>query len=131
MNCLNCNNKLSKKQIKYCCKSCKQNSWQIKKRSEYKSKTGLSLQSSKGVLRKIVFINELGGMCGSCGYNKNISALEFHHVNPKTKNFNIDARTISNLSMDKIRIELAKCVLICSNCHRELHNPLLNFENLK
>ena len=60
-----------------------------------------------------------GGKCEKCGYNKCEWALDFHHVNPKEKDFNI-AR-YSTLSWEKIRLELDKCIMVCANCHREIH----------
>ena len=62
-----------------------------------------------------------GGKCQNCNYNKCISALEFHHLDSKTKEFNI--ATVRNLN-EKVYKELDKCVLICSNCHREEHEKL-------
>lgn len=60
-----------------------------------------------------------GGKCIYCGYHKCSAALEFHHRDPQGKDF-----TISNCkctSFEKIRCELDKCDLVCSNCHREIH----------
>lgn len=66
-------------------------------------------------------IKLLGGCCSKCGYNKNYTALEFHHI--KDKSFGLDSRKISNTSMDKLLNELKKCILLCSNCHKEHHYP--------
>lgn len=60
-----------------------------------------------------------GGCCSKCGYDKYIGALEFHHLDPKEKDFNIS--TCKTYSFKRIRPELDKCVLLCSNCHREAH----------
>lgn len=61
-----------------------------------------------------------GGECSCCGYNKYYGALEFHHVNPEEKD--ADWGILKKKSWDKITKELDKCVLVCSNCHREIHN---------
>lgn len=129
-NCINCNKKLTGLQKKYCSKRCKNLWYQKKIRKEFKEKTGVSLQSKKGIKIKLLIINELGGCCSKCGYKKNISALEFHHVNSYDKKFNVDLRTFSNHNIDIIRKELKKCVLVCSNCHQEIHNPHLDMENV-
>lgn len=68
-----------------------------------------------------------GGKCIRCGYDTCISALEFHHVDPTKKDF-----TISN---DRFHLkdaveESKKCVLLCANCHRELHAGLWSLEEL-
>lgn len=62
----------------------------------------------------------LGGKCSICGYDKCLVALEFHHLNPDEKEFII---TDKIRSWDKVEKELSKCILVCSNCHREIHNP--------
>lgn len=59
-----------------------------------------------------------GGECQICGYNKCINALEFHHVDPAEK----DHITFNKRwSFEKLKSELDKCVLLCANCHREIH----------
>lgn len=60
-----------------------------------------------------------GGSCVKCGYNKLATALDFHHLNPKEKE--ILPSRMMNKSNDFIQKELDKCVLLCSNCHREEH----------
>ena len=64
-----------------------------------------------------------GGKCIICGYNKCRSALEFHHTNPKEKDFSISHKGETR-GWDNIRKELDKCILVCSNCHREIHSEL-------
>ena len=68
--------------------------------------------------RKIRLINMLGGKCARCGYSRCFRALDFHHVDRSTKEFNL-----SNLgytcSWDRLVKEAAKCELMCANCHRE------------
>ena len=63
-----------------------------------------------------------GGECVKCGYKKCIIALEFHHLDPEKKDFAPSSNM--NMSWDKIKEELDKCILLCSNCHRELHYNL-------
>lgn len=71
-----------------------------------------------------------GGACEICGYCKNIAALEFHHKNPEEKEFNVDMRKFSNMTLEKLEAELEKCILVCANCHRELHNENLTMKNI-
>lgn len=61
-----------------------------------------------------------GKKCEYCGYDKCKEALEFHHKNPNEKDFSLSDRNIK-LDWELIKIELDKCVLVCSNCHREIH----------
>lgn len=60
-----------------------------------------------------------GGKCSVCGYDKCVAALDFHHINPTEKDFKIGkGRHVLDDIMER---ELDKCILICTNCHRELH----------
>ena len=63
------------------------------------------------------------GGCEKCGYSKNYAALEFHHLDPETKSFQLDLRSLSNRKWLAITEEAKKCILLCSNCDAELHNP--------
>ena len=71
---------------------------------------------------KIALIKEAGGKCQRCGYNKCMRALEFHHVDPSTKDFGISRQL--NKDMSELREEVSKCILLCSNCHAEVHDEL-------
>lgn len=64
-------------------------------------------------------IDYLGGCCSKCGYNKCNSALEFHHLDPNEKD--IDYLN-QRMSFEKLKPELDKCILVCANCHREIHS---------
>lgn len=68
-----------------------------------------------------------GGKCERCGYNTCMKALEFHHLDPDKKDF-----TISNdhFKLKDAIEESKKCILICANCHRELHDNMWNIEEL-
>lgn len=64
----------------------------------------------------------LGGKCSICGYNKCINALEFHH--DKGKKEEVLSILIKDYSKQKSLKEIRKCILLCANCHRELHAGL-------
>ena len=63
-----------------------------------------------------------GGKCVYCGYDKCLSALEFHHRDPKEKEFAWDS--MRKQAWDKVVTELDKCDLVCANCHREQHEKM-------
>lgn len=67
-----------------------------------------------------------GGCCEQCGYDKYQGALEFHHLDPNEKDFNI-SQVKGNTINYKIKKELDKCILVCSNCHREIHGKIGSF----
>jgi hypothetical protein len=62
-----------------------------------------------------------GGKCAFCGYAKCQAALEFHHVNSEIKEFGINMLKRTKFN-DSIKKELDKCLLVCANCHREIHS---------
>lgn len=70
---------------------------------------------------KQMALDYMGKKCQICGYDKCSRALVFHHINPEEKDFNIYS---ANCSWDKIKKELDKCILLCSNCHAEIHDKI-------
>lgn len=66
-------------------------------------------------------VDYLGGKCEICGYKGFPSAFDFHHLDPRTKDYNISSRVVS---LELIKEELDKCVLLCCRCHREVHEGL-------
>ncbi len=59
--------------------------------------------------------------CSRCGYNEYPAALDFHHRDPSKKLFRLAAATAKWKSQEMILTEIAKCDVLCSNCHRGLH----------
>ena len=88
---------------KYICVKCRSEAVQ---RKRYKLKHDL--------------IEYKGGKCEICGYNKCESALEFHHLNPEEKEFAISSKGYTR-SFELCKKEVDKCILVCANCHREIH----------
>lgn len=64
-------------------------------------------------------VEQKGGGCILCGYSSCTAALEFHHVDTEHKDFQINKRW--SMSRESLLKEIDKCVLLCSNCHRETH----------
>jgi len=97
--CTICNSPLNKNQILYCSKSCADKASRQQKHD---------------------FINSFKTECSVCGYNRCKSALEFHHLNPDEKEFEISHGS-KGRSYESVENEIKKCVLLCANCHAELH----------
>lgn len=57
--------------------------------------------------------------CALCGYNKCSRALDYHHI--EKKSFSLSRKGIKGHTNKEIADEIAKCILLCANCHRELH----------
>lgn len=115
-NCETCGIELKGKQKKFCSNKCKCKSSNHK----YQSYTS---QQERAKRRKTKLIMMKGGKCSLCGYNKNYAALVFHHSDPSLKSFELDGRALSNHSWEIILIEASKCILLCQNCHQEIHHP--------
>lgn len=78
-----------------------------------------AVQKRRKTIRKMA-IELAGGRCQKCGYDKCMEALEFHHAGGDDKAFSISDRGHSR-SWDRVKSEIAKCDLLCANCHREAH----------
>jgi hypothetical protein len=76
--------------------------------------------------RKSRAVAFLGGRCLGCAVVVPEPLFEFHHLDARTKEFAISHDGITR-SWAKIEAELAKCVLLCANCHRETHAGLRSF----
>lgn len=63
-------------------------------------------------------------VCEICGYDKNLSGIAFHHIDPSTKEFEISKRR--HATVETFMGELDKCAILCQNCHAEEHNPQLS-----
>jgi hypothetical protein len=83
-------------------------------------------QKRRGLARKLELVRSAGGKCSICGYHKNLAALVFHHTGSTSKDFKLDMRSLSNRKLEPVLKEIEKCILVCANCHAELHNPHLD-----
>ncbi len=83
----------------------------LKCASDYQTKTNQSLKTR--------MVDHAGGCCVVCNYDGYIGALEFHHIKPSTKSFEVNSRC--KKTWEAILTEIEKCVLLCSNCHKEVH----------
>ena len=86
-----------------------------KEKIDQKSKT---LYNERIMALKI----ERGAKCEKCGYSSNKKILQFHHIDPSTKLFEISSRYKSK-SLEVLRSEANKCQLLCPNCHYEITYP--------
>lgn len=100
-----CNNELTGRQRVFCSKNCNVKHRVKKWRIELKKKA----------------VAYKGGACIKCGYNKCIWAMDFHHKDRTTKSFGISKDGLTR-GWEKVKIELDKCDLVCSNCHREIES---------
>lgn len=98
-------------------------------RRKYKSEvelTGVNPVSQKRKSRKQEIVDRLGGSCLECGYSKCLRNLVFHHISDKL--FALQERSFQ-FSWSKLLPEIRKCVLLCHNCHGEVHDGLVNVDH--
>lgn len=62
-----------------------------------------------------------GGKCTICGYDKTIAALDYHHIDPKSKDSMLCIAMRNGYAWSKIVEEARKCTMVCCRCHREIH----------
>lgn len=88
----------------------------------FKTSTKTNYDYVKDRRRKVkeLLVNYKGGKCEICGYDKCLGALDFHHLDPNEKEFSISSSNIYK-NIDKLKEEIDKCILVCANCHREIH----------
>lgn len=58
--------------------------------------------------------------CAKCGEEREY-CLDFHHIDPNEKENTIARMTSNNYRLDTVLNEIKKCIVLCSNCHREFH----------
>lgn len=108
---------------KYCSNKCKSaHYYRLKGKDKY-NKSATERISERRRSKKRELVKMKGGCCEKCGYNKNYSALTFHHIDPSTKKFGITTREAGSFPKEVLLEELSKCILLCHNCHMELHYP--------
>lgn len=87
------------------------------------SETGMTASRSLTIRHeamKKALVKLKGGKCERCGYDKCLRALEFHHIDPNEKDFQVSA--FKNYS--RLKKEVEKCMLLCANCHAEIHDSI-------
>ncbi len=91
--------------------------------AKYQCKACWNKRMTQGGKEKVQLLkNEYGGKCSRCGYDKCFDALEFHHLDPSEKEFSLGEKR--GISLPKLRKELDKCILVCRNCHTEIHHKM-------
>jgi hypothetical protein len=83
----------------------------------------------EGVIRrrrraKRLLVTEFGGCCRLCGYGRCLGALEFHHLDPGAKEFGVSRCGAHGI--ERLRAEVRKCILLCSNCHAEVEDGMVS-----
>lgn len=70
---------------------------------------------------KLRMVDAMGGKCQCCGYSACTDSLAFHHIDSDTKEFSFNRARANPKAWSKLVVELKKCILVCHNCHGEIH----------
>lgn len=84
---------------------------------------GTSRSATISALRRAMkkeAVKRKGGKCEICGYDKCVNALTFHHIDATEKDFGL-AQSGNLHSWEEYLKEVNKCILVCANCHAEIH----------
>jgi len=104
----------------YYCKSCQVREYG-RTRPEYRALTSTRASAITKRLRaqRRDFLNtyKTAAGCTDCGYDAHPAALEFDHLPGFQKDFGIGNANNLNVSMERLLAEIAKCEVVCANCH--------------
>jgi hypothetical protein len=75
---------------------------------------------NKSKIRQFILDYKKDKKCRDCNEN-HISCLQFHHIDPKEKDFSLYEASQHQYSQAKILKEIEKCIILCANCHAKLH----------
>jgi hypothetical protein len=96
-----------------------QREWYARNRELQKSRVKANSDRYKAEIRE--YINSLKeNGCSRCSED-HIATLDFHHLDPSEKEIGLNQAIRRKWSLEKIKGELEKCIILCSNCHRKLH----------
>lgn len=109
-NCKTCHNKVTKE-------------WYKQNKTSHLANTKQDIKNKRDVLSKWKSANG----CALCG-ETHPRCLEFHHIDPKGKDFQL-GNSFSRVGITKLVEEIRKCILLCANCHRKVHDGVLSFSD--
>jgi tRNA(Ile)-lysidine synthase len=109
-NCLVCGKKLTGRQRSFCSLQCKND--------YFLSYDALKKRANE---RKQELVDQLGGSCSRCGYDRSLDALSFY--NRDGESLHIDINMLANNNPDKLRLKLSGAQVLCRNCYEEYQNP--------
>jgi hypothetical protein len=106
--------------VKTSCDTCKKD-FVYKHKAHTFTQCGNCNIRERRLVNKQKYVDYKGGCCERCGYRKCLGALDFHHKEPTEKDFGVSGPI---RAWDIVKLELDKCLCLCANCHREVHDDL-------
>lgn len=89
----------------------------------YKDKNKFLEYQRKRRQKRINYLRQIrkNGCCAFCGWKEHPEILNFHYLDPSSKEFGFSGSEIGNVKLEKLQQEIDKCILLCPNCHTWLH----------
>lgn len=110
---------------RFCCADCKghaKRKFLAKRQRRYRN-AGWPAKLVRTVTAKNVVLDfKKNNPCSICG-ESDYACLDFHHRDPDTKDFAM-SHIHKRAGVDKIKAEIAKCIVLCANCHRKIHRDI-------
>lgn len=111
------------------CKSCdslRKREWDKRNPQKYNLQNKIKQEKLKIARRDLIEkINKIKSKgCSNCGFNKFVECIQFHHLDPLIKEESICEMISAAKKEKEIMEEINKCILLCANCHMELHGTL-------
>lgn len=117
-------NRQKKDGLNYRCKACQRayfKTYYKKNKKEQIQRVQQRKDNNQALLQKFVDDIKLSNGCAYCGYKDHQAALQFHHIDSKTKDDTIANAINRNWGLDRLKQEIKKCIVLCANCHFILH----------
>lgn len=93
-----------------------------------RSRAANKRMNQKRIAKKMAPVREAAERgCALCGEVESV-CLDFHHLDPATKSFDVSQSARQRKNEAEIRAEIQKCVVLCGNCHRKLHGGVLSLD---
>ena len=92
----------------------------LKNPDAYREKERIRQRKYRAAQRKVLADAKSEKGCSTCGESHH-ACLQFHHTDPKTKLFAVNRGVVMKMRPEIIEAEVAKCKLLCANCHAKLH----------
>lgn len=113
------------------CKECAcelQKEWyENNKKRHLKNVSKNCKKRSRSIKKLLARLKKMKG-CYFCGYDKCESSLDFHHKNPEEKEIGLSRACGRKYSKERLKKELSKCIVVCKNCHGELHENIIKLK---
>ena len=109
------------------CKVCLASYWKENSKTDKRKEQSRQHNRKSRRANKSRLVEYFGGKCVCCGYKRSLAGLQFHHLDPSQKDFTISSQSKRNY--EELLEEAKKCIMVCANCHAEIHAGVRDISN--